>query len=139
MSRASDWTFRIERTSYKSADLIYEEPGHRLAVYLEMSGVKQFDWVGCDTGLAAWTQPAREPIPPHTRALILERLEEWCRERSVRIDIGPPMDMEAMFSAMEKAGSRVERRPDGTVVVSRPAARGLLARALASARRLVRG
>ena len=29
MSRAADWTFRIERTSYKSADLIYEEPGRQ--------------------------------------------------------------------------------------------------------------
>jgi len=31
MSRAADWTFRIERTSYKSADLIYEEPGRQRA------------------------------------------------------------------------------------------------------------
>ena len=113
----SDHSFRMERTSYKSQDLVYEEPGHRVVVYLEMSGVRRFDWVGCDTSFEKWTEPAGVPIAPEKRAEILRRLDVWSRERRIRIDIGPPMDMEAFFAEQERAGHRVERRADGSVVV----------------------
>ena len=123
-----DYSFRMERTSYKSQDLIYDEPGHRLVVYLEMSGVRQFDWVGCNVDLQKWTEPAGHPIPPDKQAEISRRLAEWSLGRKIRIDIGPPMDMEAYFAEQERAGCRVERRADGTVAVHPPPYRGGWAR-----------
>ena len=123
-----DYSFRMEQTSFKSQDLIYEEPGRRLVVYLEMSGVRQFDWVGCDVEFQKWTAPAGEPIASDKRDEILARLAEWSREQRVRIDIGPPLDVEAYFAEQERAGCRVERRADGTVAVHPPPYRGWWAR-----------
>lgn len=46
---------------------------------------------------------------------------QWARtEKGLRIDIGPGIDMNAFFAEQEKKGFKVERRPDGTVVVSHP-------------------
>ena len=128
MTDSGHYSLRMERTSYKSQDLIYEEPGHRLVVYLEMSGVRQFDWVGCNTELQKWTEPAGEPIPLDKQAEVLRRLSQWSRERRIRIDIGPPSDMETFFAEQERAGCRVERRADGTVAVHPPPYRGFWVR-----------
>jgi hypothetical protein len=128
MTNRADHSFRLESTSYKSRDLIYDEPGHRLVVYLEMSGVRRFDWVGCDTDFAKWTEPAGELISPRKRTEILGRLAEWAREQRLRIGISPPMDWDAYFAEQEKHGSRVERRPDGTVAVYPPQGRSFWAR-----------
>ena len=114
------FSFRMEQTSYKSQDLIYEEPGFRLVIYLEMSGVRKFDWVGCDTDFDEWTEPAKISIPIEKRSQILERLQDWSRSNRTRIDIGPPMDMNAYFAELESQGCKVERRPDGTVLVVPP-------------------
>jgi hypothetical protein len=117
-----EYSFRMERESYKSQNLIYEEPGHKLVVYLEMSGVKHFDWVGCDVEFREWTEPAGELIPADKQAEILGRLDRWSRHREprLRIDIGPPIDMNEFFLEQERRGFKVERRPDGTVAVSHP-------------------
>lgn len=121
-------SFRMERTSYKSQDLIYEELGHKLVVYLEMSGVQQFDWVGCDTGFQKWTEPAGETISLDRQSEILHRLTEWSKSQSIRIGIGPPIDLNAMFAQAENAGFKVERRDDGTVTLTRAKRRGFLSR-----------
>lgn len=134
-----DWTgrrermtfrFKIERTSWKSRNLIYQEDGRLLKVYLEMSGVRKLDWVGSDTSFQEWTIPAGERISREKQAEILDRLASWARAERLRIDIGPPVDMEACFSEYEKKGWSVERRPDGTTIVSPPAKPSLLSRAL---------
>ena len=117
MSNDAEFSFHMEPTSYKSQDLIYEEDNHKLVVYLEMSGVWKFDWVGCDTDFQKWTEPTGQMIPTEKQTQILSRLADWSRNRRLRIDIGPPMNMEEYFAEQEKAGHRVERRADGTVVV----------------------
>ena len=117
MSRSSEYFFRMEKTSYKTQDLTYEEPGYKLVIALEMTGGKQFDWVGADTNFLEWDVPAGEVIPLEKRREILCRLAEWSRCNRVRIDIGPPIDMQTYFSEQEHAGCKLERRPDGTTVV----------------------
>jgi hypothetical protein len=120
MSEVTYFSFRMERTSYKSQDLIYEELRHKLVIYLEMSGVEQFDWVGCDTEFQRWGEPHGEPISAEKRAEILSRLAAWSSRERVRIGIGPPMDMQKMFDDMRHSGWVVEKQPDGTVKASRP-------------------
>ncbi len=122
------YSFRLERTSWKSRDLVYEEPGRKLVIYLEMSGVKNFDWVGCDTEFQNWTIPGDEPIPEDKQKEILSRLFDWARNEGLRIDIGPPMDMEEHFEEYERKGWKVERRDDGTTLVSPPRRQSLLSR-----------
>jgi hypothetical protein len=114
MNPDEPYSFRMERTSYKSQHLIYEEPGHRLQVYLEMSGIRQFDWVGSDTELRQWTDPPGDPISEAKREQILDRLAEWGRLKKVRIDIGPPMDPADYFADLERSGYTMENRADGT-------------------------
>jgi hypothetical protein len=120
MSDDANFSFRMERTSYKSQDLIYEESGHKLVVYLEMSGVKQFDWVGCDTNFDKWSLPQGEQISTEKRAEILSRLAEWSGSEGLRINIGPPMDMEKHLKELRQKGWLVEKQPDGTIRASRP-------------------
>lgn len=127
MSGSTEYSFRMEKTSYKTQNLIYEELGYKLVVDLEMSGVKQFDWVGIDTNFLKWNVPANEAILPEKRREILDRLAEWSRRNQVRIDIGPSIDMQAYFAEEERAGHRVEKRPDGTTVVYPCPRRSLLA------------
>jgi hypothetical protein len=76
--------------------------------------------IGWDTEFHKWTEPAGEPIPAEKQTEILRRLAEWSRKQSLRIDIGPGIDMNTYFAEQEKKGFKVERRPDGTVVVSHP-------------------
>jgi hypothetical protein len=111
---------RQERTSWKSIDLIYEEPGHQLVVYLEMSGVPEFDWVGVDTAFQAWTAPADKLIPDGKRAEILERVADWSKQKRLRINFGPPIDLEAHLEELRQAGWSVERQEDGTVRATPP-------------------
>lgn len=85
--------FRLVETSWKSRDLVYEDSGRRLVVYLEMSGVSQFDWVGSDTELALWTEPPNEPIGEDERNEILRRLASWSLREGLRIGLGPPVDL----------------------------------------------
>lgn len=124
----TDFSFQMERTSYKSYDLIYEEPGRRLVVYLEMSGVPKYDWVGVDTDFERWTEPEGEPIPEAKRREILERLSAWGKEQKIRIDIGPPLDWDAYWADYERRGWTVTHHPDGTTSVRGPEPRGWLQR-----------
>jgi len=112
--------FRLEPgVDYKSRNLIYEEPDHKLVVYLEMAGGVKFDWCGNETRFNEWTVPPGESIDDAKRAEILSRLADWCKKEGVRISIGPPMEREKMFADYANAGYRVTRRPDGTTVVER--------------------
>lgn len=129
-----DYTFRLATTSYKSRDLIYDEPGHRLVVYLEMSGVPEFDWVGAETDLDRWTDPAGEPIPADKRAQITQRLADWAGEQRLRIDLGPAMNFEEHLAEEAQRGCRVERRPDGTIAVYPPERQSMWTRVVARAR-----
>jgi hypothetical protein len=120
MTDDQEYSIRQERTSWKSIDLIYEELGHRLVVYLEMSGVPQFDWVGVDSAFQAWTYPTGEPIPAGKRDEILARVADWSKQKRVRIDFGPPIDLDAHLEGLRQAGWAIERHDDGTLSAIRP-------------------
>jgi hypothetical protein len=125
MSDSGQFGIRMQRTSYKSQNLIYDEPGFELVVYLEMSGIKEFDWVGCDTSFLAWTAPANESIPDTKRAQIRSRLNDWASAQNIRLQFGPPMDMKAYFSELQAKGHSIEYQPDGTVLLT-PRKRGTM-------------
>ena len=103
MNADTDFSFRMEPTSCRSQDLIYEEGNHKLVVHLEIACQWNFDWGGCDTAFQKWTEPAGEDIPAEKQAQILSRLADWSRKQRVRIDIGPPFNMDE-FRAKLKAG-----------------------------------
>lgn len=83
------YSLRMERTSYKSQDLIYEEPGFELVVYLELSGLPQYTWVGSQGDLETWTAPAASPIPASKRDEIAARIETWAAARDFVIQLYP--------------------------------------------------
>jgi hypothetical protein len=130
-SGPADHSIRMERTSYKSQDLVYEEVGYKLVVYLEMSGVRRFDWLAVDTAFERWTEPAGETIPEAKQAVILRRFDEWARGQGLCIDVGPGMDRETFLAAQEKQGWRLERLPDGAVLAHPPPRPGPWARLVA--------
>jgi hypothetical protein len=118
----------MERTDWKSQNLIYDESECRLIVYLELSGVAQFDWVGAEADFEKWTVPDGEPISTSKRQEILDRLSDWAKARNVRIDIGRTVSAEEMYADYEKRGWRVENKEDGSTLVSPPPREGLLKR-----------
>lgn len=131
MEEKQDFSFRIESgESYKSRNLVYEEPDYRLVIYLEMSGVKQFDWVACNVEFLKWTIPKGVTISEEKRYEILSRLNEWCKKKKVRIDIGSPIDMNKMFSEYEKKGYKIEKLPDGSTEVIPPQKKNIFIPAL---------
>jgi len=110
MEEKQDYSFRIETgEDYKSRNLIYEEPGYKLVVYVEMSGVKQFDWIALNTEFLKWTVPGDILIPEEKKREILFRLDVWCKKKRVRIKIDAPLDMNKMFSDYTKKGYKVEK------------------------------
>jgi hypothetical protein len=119
----ADHSFQMRPHDYggPGCEIFYEEPGYKLEISFDGSGVPQFDF-GCDDAqFQKWTEPAGEPIPKEKQEEIIGRLRYWARkEKGLRLDIGPGIDMKAFFEEQEKMGFKVERRPDGTVVVSHP-------------------
>jgi len=118
MGEKQNFSFHIEAgEDYKSRRLIYEEPGYKLIIYIEMSGVGQFDWVACDTELLKWTLPEGVLIPEEKKLEILSRLNDWCKKKKIRIEIGPPLEMKKIFSTYEKKGYKVEKFTDGSTKI----------------------
>jgi hypothetical protein len=83
-------SFQFLETSWKSRDLVYEEHGRRLVIYLEMSGVPRFDWLGSERAFERWTEPAGEPIDAAKRREIRDRVDSWARAHRWRLDFSPP-------------------------------------------------
>ncbi len=123
----AEYEFKLKRTSYKSADLTYEADGRTLVVYLEMSGTREFDWLGCDSGFERWSEPTREPIDATERAQILSRLQSWASKKNLKSDIGPGMNEEEYFQLMSKDGWTMHTRSDGATEW-RPPQRSLVKR-----------
>ena len=124
------YTFRLERTSYKSRDLVYESDGHKLVIYLEMSGVRAFDWIGNYSDLAKWNTPAGKQITSEERAELLKHLLEWSKRRNVCIAFEERSTGEKWTKEHKELGFATQLHKDGTAVISTPSRRGLIARLL---------
>jgi hypothetical protein len=83
-------SLHLVETSWKSRDLIYEEDCRRLVIYLEISGVPQYDWLGCDRDFERWSEPDGQPIDEAKRREIRDRVDRWARARRWRLDFSPP-------------------------------------------------
>jgi hypothetical protein len=123
MHTPPQYSFRMVRTSYKSQDLIYEEPGYKLVIYVEMSAGREFDWIGSNTSLKKWTEPKEEKISENQREEFLLRLAAWNEQQKFRIGFARPMDIGKMAGDLEKKGWKVEKRSTGVTVFSSPAKR----------------
>lgn len=84
-----------------------------------MSGVPQYNWGAVEESFATWTSPAGEPISPADRATIRARLDLFMAEQKLRIGIGPAMTMDELLAPFKRAGSKITKRSDGTIVVER--------------------
>ena len=127
MQTAPQFSFRMIRTSYKSQYLVYEEHGHKLVIYLEMSGVRKFDWVGCDTAFQKWSEPVDGEISTTQQEEIRQRLSDWSEQQKVRIGFGPALDINKLASDFESKGWMAER--DGKVIkLTSPKKIGIAAR-----------
>ena len=84
MSTSTDYTFRKGQEAYNGLELIYEELGHKLVLYLERSGVRKLDLVVGDTAFQKWTEPAARRFRAHERETIYQRLSDWSRQQLLR-------------------------------------------------------
>ncbi len=87
MSISTNYTFRKGQEAYNGLELIYEELGHKLVLYLERSGVTKLDLIVGDTAFQKWTEPAGEEISADQRETIYQRLSDWSRQQLLRIGI----------------------------------------------------
>jgi len=118
-------SFQIVRTSYKSGDLTYEEPGYKLIVNLEGSAKRKFDWIACDLAFKKWTEPRGEFITDAHREKILQRLAEWSERQKVRIGFSPPLDLEKFARDAKASGWTVEKRDGGVTAFRSPVRRSI--------------
>ncbi len=123
----NNWSFVLDRRSIRDRVLTYEEPGYKLVINLEVSGLKQYDLVGVEDDFQTWTVPARERISAAKREEILGRLESWAAGRRIRVWFGPGQTVDEHLAQMRVAGWRPEVLPDGQVGY-RPPKHSLIAR-----------
>jgi len=123
------YSIHFERLGYKARDLVYEEPGRRAVIPLDMSGVPQFDWVGSSQALESWAVPPGELIPETERNAILMRINAWSAEQGLRIDIGPGLAAD-YFDRFVQQGYTWHTEPDGSRTLRSPDRRSWLRRAL---------
>lgn len=124
------YSLRLERTSYKTRDLVYESADHKLVVYLEMSGVSEYDWVGRYSDFGEWTAPRGERITPEQRGEILKRLVHWSRRQNLCIALEERFATDQWINDQKKLGLATRSLEEGTVVISTPRRRGFIARML---------
>jgi hypothetical protein len=124
------YLFRLERTSYKSRDLVYESDGHKLVVYLEMSGVSDVDWVGGYSEFSEWETPRGEQITSEQRAEILKRLVDWSRSQNLCVALEKKSASDKWINDQKALGFATRAHKNGTVVISTPPRIQFIARML---------
>jgi hypothetical protein len=114
--------FTIERFGRgRDFELVYRESGRELRIFMELAGFSApYDFVAGIQDLDKWTTPPGEPIPTEHTAVIRARIDEWGRPQRMRIGFVPTISKEEFFAQLERSGSRLERRTDGTVIAYPP-------------------
>lgn len=120
MNNCAEYNFRMEYQRNNLRKLIYEEPGYRLDVILEMSGTPKFDWIGVTQSFETWDVPNGQPVSSEKRQQILDRLADWSRTQNLHIDIAEGMSMEEILAQDEREGWSVVHNPDSTTTVTPP-------------------
>ncbi len=108
--------------------LIYRQGEKQLDIYLEVSGVHKFNYIGWEASFQEWTEPPKQAISAAEQSVIRERVEAWCKSEKLKIDFGPPLDMAVEIARYKEEGWTVETLPDGTVRLSTEPEEGLLER-----------
>ena len=118
-------SFSIDiRRQGRDATLTYQESGRTLEIYLELSGVREYDYVGRDSAFTTWTVPPHEPIAEDERAAIRRRIDAWAVSNRLRLGFGPPIDLSDILQRFTAAGATVTEGKDSagrkTFTVERP-------------------
>jgi hypothetical protein len=112
MSDPEPFTISSRRLSYKDLELTYRETGRTLIVPVEMSGVREFDFVGVDTAFAQWADPPGLTISANEQSTVKARIGQWAASEGLRLGFGPPVDLEAYFAERQSEGWKLIRGRD---------------------------
>jgi len=122
MTTSSSHSFTLKPTEdWKSRSLVYEEPGFKLEIYLEVSGSRRYDYVGPDTDLEYWTISEGQIISLEKRTEILYRLEQWSNTKKLRIHLSPPLTMDDIIQHHNGNGWTMDKEANGDLSFSPPA------------------
>jgi len=86
MEETVDYTIKLEGEG-KSRNLIYKENDHVLIIFLDMSGIEEFDWVGNGAEIKEWNVPSGDLINNDKREEILNRIIKWDSTNNTKIQI----------------------------------------------------
>ena len=112
MADPEPFTISSRRLGYKELELTYRVAGRTLIVFVEMSGVAEFDFVGVDTAFAQWTDPPSVDLSADERSSAKSRIHQWASGEGLRLGFGPPIDWEAYFTKRQAEGWRIIRGRD---------------------------
>ena len=126
---STDHTFTLSyRGDYKSKYLVYEEPGHKLEIYLERTVSKIYDYSGSPSSFRVWTEPRGEVIPSDKQSEILTDMMAWAADKKLSIDICEPNSIEDFEHDYIDRGWTVTRMPNGELCAYPPVKRSLMTR-----------
>ena len=114
---AVPFTIRHERHSAaKCLYLYYEEPGHQLDLFFELTGFGvPYSWVGGTEAFDTWTRPAGQPVAPAYRTELRRRVEAYAAAQRLSIGFAPPLGFAAEEGPLRAAGYTPTPLPDGSV------------------------
>ena len=124
---AADFSFRfLPSSDPKGRTVRYEEPGHTLELFFELTGFGlPYDWVGGTEAFDVWSTPSGSPIPHTQRALIRARFTAWSQAQGFKVGFERPMTLAEHDSRLIAAGYTKTIREDGSILWTPPARAGL--------------
>jgi hypothetical protein len=112
MADPEPFTISSRRLSYKDLELTYRDASRTLIVSVEMSGIREFDFVGVDTSFAQWADPPGLTLNAEEQSAVKSRIHQWSVSEGLRLGFGPPVDMEAYFAKRQAEGWKIVRGRD---------------------------
>jgi hypothetical protein len=81
MADPEPFTISSRRLSYKDLELTYRDASRTLIVPVEMSGIREFDFVGVDTSFAQWADPPGLTLSAEEQSAVKSRIHQWRRAK----------------------------------------------------------
>jgi hypothetical protein len=112
------FTISSRRLDHKDLEVTYRERGRVLVLPLEMSGIREFDFVGVDTSFAQWADPPNVGLSEDEQLIVKSRIDQWASSKGLRLGFGPPVDMEAYLAECQAKGWKIVRGRDAAGLVT---------------------
>jgi len=84
--KGQGYLIRFDGADPRGQVVLYQEVGHRLMVYVEMSPSADTRWKADARSLRIWSDPVKEEIDPVKQAQIRSRIEGW--SESLKVPVG---------------------------------------------------